>query len=319
MVTLGPPVGPFIMGFVAYHVGWRWIYWINAIINLVQFVAYIFLGPETRYIRRGVEHRGSAFKKEYLNFTRLDPSPLRFYEFIKPCELFAYSSVFIPTFAYTVVFGFTSVFLTVEIPQIFVPKWHMNPQALGLQFLGMIIGSIIGEQLGGPLSDYWMTRKTRALKAQTNDQAVRPQPEYRLWLSYAGFVLCIVGLIVFGVQTTNLSPTGYNVTPIIGIAIAAVGNQLITTVLVTYAVDSHPEHSSSIGVFVNLVRSTWGFIVPFWSPYMISSVGMAKSGGIMAALVFACSWLPTIVVQFLGGKWRTTRVERDAKGTKRGD
>lgn len=32
MVTLGVPVGPFIFGFVAYHVGYRWIYWILAIV-----------------------------------------------------------------------------------------------------------------------------------------------------------------------------------------------------------------------------------------------------------------------------------------------
>jgi len=30
-VTLGPPGGPFIMGFVAQYLTWRWIYWIMAI------------------------------------------------------------------------------------------------------------------------------------------------------------------------------------------------------------------------------------------------------------------------------------------------
>jgi MFS family permease len=32
-LTLGPPGGPFIMGFVANHLGWRWIYWILAIVS----------------------------------------------------------------------------------------------------------------------------------------------------------------------------------------------------------------------------------------------------------------------------------------------
>lgn len=57
------------MGFVAYQTGnYRWIYWTLAIINGVQFIAYVFLGPETRYIRRGVAHRGSAFAQEYVSF-----------------------------------------------------------------------------------------------------------------------------------------------------------------------------------------------------------------------------------------------------------
>ena len=32
MVTLGVPLAPFIFGFVAYHVGYRWIYWILAMV-----------------------------------------------------------------------------------------------------------------------------------------------------------------------------------------------------------------------------------------------------------------------------------------------
>lgn len=258
LVTLGPPSGPFFMGFVAYHVGYRWIFWILAIVNGVQFIAYLFLGPETRYLRQGVPHQGSAFKQEYLTFARLDPAPFSFYEFIQPLSLFRYTSIAVPTLAYTIVFGFASVLLTVEIPQIFIPKFGFNPQQLGLQFLGIIIGTIIGEQLGGALSDYWMNRRARA------HPDARPSPEFRLWLSYLGFLLTIVGIIVFGVRTEQAATGHWNVTPIVGIAIAGCGNQIVTTVLVTYAVDCHLEQSASIGVFVNLVRSTWGFIGPFW-------------------------------------------------------
>lgn len=47
----------------------------------------------------------------------------------------------------------------------------------------------------------------------------------------------------------------------VGIAISAFGNQIITAVLVTYAVDCHQEYAASIGVFINLVRSTWDLSV----------------------------------------------------------
>lgn len=33
MITLGVPLAPFIFGFVAYHVGYRWIYWILAMVR----------------------------------------------------------------------------------------------------------------------------------------------------------------------------------------------------------------------------------------------------------------------------------------------
>jgi MFS family permease len=34
MVTLGVPVAPFICGFVAYDVGYRWVYWLLAIVSI---------------------------------------------------------------------------------------------------------------------------------------------------------------------------------------------------------------------------------------------------------------------------------------------
>lgn len=281
MVTLGVPIAPFIFGFVAYHVGYRWIYWILAMvsffptlcypprqicksltpgmhqINGVQFIAYFFLGPETRYIRSGADHKGSELKQEYLNFTRIDPRPLTFRDFVHPLGLWRKLCVMIPAVAYAMTFLFGSVLITVELPQLFGEKFGFNAQQLGLQFLGIIIGSVIGEQLGGSLSDYWMNRRTRKT-------GVKPPPEYRLWLSYAGFVFTIVGVVVFLVQTQQAPEHHWNITPVVGIAIAGVGNQIVTTVLITYAVDCHQEESASIGVFITFVRQVWGFIGPFW-------------------------------------------------------
>lgn len=245
------------MGFVVTQTGnYRWIYRVLAIINGVQFLFALFLQPETLYIRKGVQHVGSALKQEYLTFGRLDPKPLKIYEFIQPLSLFKYPSILIPTIAYSMVFGFCSVLLTVEIPQLFIPKFGFNAQQIGLQFLGIIIGSLIGEQIGGRLSDFWMHRKAK----QMAYHALPPPPEHRLWLSYFGFVLAMVGLIVFGVRFQQLPAHQYDVSPIVGIAISAVGNQIVTTVSTTYAIDCHVEHSASIGIFINVIRSTWAFI-----------------------------------------------------------
>lgn len=169
--------------------------------------------------------------------------------------------------------------------------------------MALIIGSIIGEQLGGRLSDWWMNAEAR----KTGE---RPQPEHRLWLSYGGFALAIVGLLVFGIQMQNAQKGKWNVTPIVGAAIASAGNQIVTTVMVTYAVDCHIEHSASIGVFVNVVRSTWGFIGPFWFPDMLTKVGGSRSAGIMAGLILIFSWVPIMLLQLKGQHWRDRRAQK---------
>ncbi|KAJ9268914.1 hypothetical protein DTO212C5_5115 [Paecilomyces variotii] len=295
LVTLGPPTGPFIMGFVTYHVGWKWVYWIFAIVNAVQFFGYLFFGPETRYVRESAPG-ASAFKAEYLQFRRIDPAPLSLADFYQPLLFARYSDVLIPTISHAVVFAFACVLGTVEIPQLFQEKFQFNPQQIGLQFLGIIIGTVIGEQFGGPFSDFWMNRRTKQLQGR------RPHSEYRLWSSYLGFICVIVGMVVFCVQIDRAVPMHWDVTPLIGIGIAAFGNQVTTTVLITYAIDCHPQHSASVGVFITLIRQIWGFIGPFWFPDMFTNLGLRGSAGLIAGLVAVVSVLPIMLLQWKGAR-----------------
>ena len=132
--------------------------------------------------------------------------------------------------------------------QILPVEFMFNSQQVGLQFLSLIIGSVIGEQIGGITSDRWMTWRGNKTKRQ-------PDPEFRLWLSYIGHILTIVGIVVFLVQLGNLK--SYNVSPMVGAAIAAGGNQIVTTVMITYAVDCYRQEAASVGVFITFVVSTF--------------------------------------------------------------
>lgn len=281
-VTLGVPVAPFIFGFVALRVGYRWIYYILAIVsdlqdksshslkpliillaqvNAIQLVLYFFFGPESRYIRGSQapedERNKSDFEKQYMSFRRIDKTPITWYDFVEPLALAARPCVLLPAVAYAMEFLWTSIMTTVEIPQLFPELFGFNTQQNGLQMISVIVGTIVGEQIGGRASDLWMSTRRKKLSGRS------PEPEFRLWLGYFGFVLCIIGVVVFLVQLYHAGHT-WNVTPLIGVGIAAAGNQVVTTVLVTYAVDCHREDAASIGVFITFVRQIWGFIGPFW-------------------------------------------------------
>lgn len=302
MITLGVPIGPFLFGFVTYRVGYNWIYWILAMINGGQFILYLFLGPETRYVGSGIDRPEATWRTEYLSIRRIDPTPFTWWEFVRPLSMARHPSILIPACAYAMVFLFGSVLATVEVPQLLQEKFELNAEQLGLQFLGVIIGSVIGEQMGGVLSDFWMNRRARTINR-------KPDPEFRLWLSYFGFALTIIGIIVFLVCTQE-SPAGHwSVSPIIGTAIGAVGNQLVTTVMITYAVDCHPQEAASVGVFVTFVRQIWGFIGPFWFSPMFETVGIAPSAGIGSALVVVVSVIPTIFLHARAKVWRRTERE----------
>ncbi|KAK9454012.1 MFS transporter [Dipodascopsis uninucleata] len=295
--SIGPSTGPFFTGFIAYHSGWKWIFLFLAIINAVQFVAYLFLGPESRYLANSPGEIGrSTLQREFLSFRRIDPTPFVLRDFYEPLTFGKYLTVLVPAISYALVFSFANVMITVEIPQLFQEKFSLNAQQIGYQFAGIIIGSIIGEQFGGPFSDYVMNRHDKKIGG-------RSAAEYRLWCSYFGFVMCIVGVIVFGVQIQRLNH--YNVTPLIGSGIAAFGNQIITTVLVTYAVDTKSEHSSSVGVFIIFIRQTWAFIGPFFFPAMFESkLNVIGSCLVMSGIMLFVSVPLTMLAQWRGASWR---------------
>lgn len=262
--------------------------------NGVEIVLYVFFGPETRYLRGEGERQEPASKKAYLTFRRIDPKPLRLWDFVQPLSFVARPRVMVPTCAYSMCFLFAAIMAAVEIPQLFGLRFHLNTQQIGLQFISMIIGTVIGEQLGGYSSDVWMIRRQRKLGTQ-------PAPEWRLWLSYPGYLLSIVGTIVFLVQIERAG-TSWNVTPLVGFGLASAGIQIITTVLITYAVDWYREEAASVGVFVTFVRQTWGFIGPFWFPQMFDNLGLYGSAGLATGLMVVFGVLPTIALQWKGGK-----------------
>ena len=257
---------------------------------------YLFLGPETRYLGNSDDDPKSAWKREYLTLRRIDPTPFTWFEFVRPLTMVMYPSVAVPAAAYSMIFLFGNILATVEVPHLLQGKFGLNAEQLGLQFLAPIIGAVIGEQVGGSLSDFWM--KIREKKIHQ-----KPDPEFRLWLSYLGFTLTIVGCIVFLVCTQN-APEHWVIPPIIGTALGAGGNQVVTTVLITYAVDCNPNESASVGVYITFVRQIWGFLGPFWFTPMFENVGVAPSAGIACGLMAAISVIPTILLQWKGKLWR---------------
>lgn len=270
MVTLGVPVGPLIFGFVTYRAGFRSVFWGLAVINAAQFVLYFLFGPETLFLRCGespppsavARPRGLArgFAGKYLHFRRIDPRPLSAADYVSPLRMAARPRAALPALAYSTVFLFGSILTTVEVPQLFEDKFALDAEQVGLQFIGVVVGSLLGEQVGGALSDAWMRRRSR-----TKLGGAPPEPGFRLWLSYLGYVLTVVGVAIF-LTTTASAPAGrWTAVPVVGTAIAAIGNQVVTTVLVTYAVDcAAAEDAASVGVFVSLVRQVVGFLGPFW-------------------------------------------------------
>lgn len=257
MTILGTPSGPFLMGFVVQHAGVQWIFWVFVIINFIQAVGYFLFGEETIYSPQEESCNvleGTTSIRRFLP-RRMTTRPLQRRTVLASFLIGARPRVLIPALATAITFCYGNIVFVVEMPISFGEKFQLNPQQIGLQFLSVVIGCVLGEQLAGPGSDCFMKilakRKTTIYAGD------------RLWLSHIGFLTIIAGLLVWGFQLEHAT-TKWSVTPCIGVAVASFGNQIQSTILTTYAIDSHREDSAAIGVFFNLIRLIYGFVS--WIP-----------------------------------------------------
>lgn len=284
-VNLGTMFGAFLMGFVAEYQNPKYVHVVFACTMFVLAVCYLFLGKETSYNPADLS-RNETNRFKQLRFKAIFPeNKITIFKFLEPLMFLLKPRVFIPAFGYTMMFMHGNIAMNVEIPQVMVHKFELGPQALGLQFLSFVIGTVIGE-VGGYLSDrlvQWGHKNNKG-------------PSFRLWVTHPGYITCIVGLIVFGVQIQNIDH--YNVTPLIGCAIAAFGLQIGTSPIIAYCIDLDHTKAVQISLFVTFLRQLFAFIGPFYYPKMFDNLGFAEAYGIMAMLVGVLGWILTSYLQF---------------------
>ncbi|KAI5954239.1 hypothetical protein KGF54_002014 [Candida jiufengensis] len=288
MVNLGTMVGPLLMGFVAQHVPPKYIFVVFAVTNFVQMICYILLGRETSFNKQDMSRNIKNPYKQLFRKNAIFPenkiTPLII---LRPLKYLLNWRVFIPTFGYTMLFMHANIAINVEIPQVMIAKFGMGPQALGLQFISFIIGTVIGEA-GGFISDMLIKWGRNRGKGSS----------FRLWLTYPGYICAIVGLIIFGVLIQRLKH--YNVVVAnVGLVIASLGLQLATSPIIAYCIDFvGPSEAGSVVLFITFFRQLLAFVGPFYFPVMFENLGFAKSYGIMAALIGALGLIPTLSLQW---------------------
>lgn len=316
MFSLGVPLGPLVFGFIAPRTGFRWILWVLVFLNGVQVIFHFFLGHETIFIRN-FNTTEAATREKPKSFKPIDSKQVCHNDFLEPLAMAARPCAVLPYLAQSVVFLFGSIFLVVEIPLQLGDKFHLNPDQISLQYLGMVIGLVLAEPVGGLLSDVGMK-----LRRTTGEGNVAP-PEFRLWLSYAGYCLILTGVPLFLVSIEDAVTGRWTVVPVVGTTIASGGHHIAIMTLATYALDRAADDAVSMGVLSSLLKHIIAFIgllwycelalchkeysrltIPVRFPTMIRNVGLKWSASIVYAIVILLGVLPTILVHVKGRHWR---------------
>ncbi|KAF9463619.1 major facilitator superfamily domain-containing protein [Collybia nuda] len=227
--TAGGKLSPIVGGFVARELGWRWCFWVGAILNGILFFVCLFLMPETIFdrphdqldeelisneanlgndLKSGQELvRGEPYVSPplslatYLNrlwivdLQRPPSRRLKATDFvIKPLSMLKYPSVTLPALFFAVSYGYASIEPALTLATLFTEIYHFSTVQNGLaNGVTLLLGTSLGELCSGPVTDAMMQRARK----KAIQQGTQAPAEIRLQVIWIGAITVPVGLLMY--------------------------------------------------------------------------------------------------------------------------
>ncbi|RGP81625.1 hypothetical protein FLONG3_225 [Fusarium longipes] len=295
---LGPIIGPVVGGVVADALGWRWVFWIIAIMAGVLTIVFLFASEET-YAPVILARKTRKLQKETGNErlrSKLDAglSPADYFKrgILRPFKMLAFSPICIICGVYVGLAYAYLYLLFTSLTPLFMRIYHFNTINAGLTFLGLGVGSLIGVGYFSASSDKYLKKKAAEAKEQgIVELSEMMKPEYRLPPLKIGAVLLPVGFFIYG--WTAEYETHW-IAPILGTCVIGVGNLIVFMSLQMYLIDTFTVYAASALAANAVMRSIAGAVLPLAGIPMYNKLGMGWGNsllGFVAAALIPAPWL----------------------------
>ncbi|KAI1419092.1 cycloheximide resistance protein [Xylaria sp. FL1777] len=285
---LGPVVGPIAGGFLSDAKGWRWNFWVLAIVTgFITFVMFFVMRES--YAPVILKRKADKLRKETGNpllRSKLDVglSPGDFFKrsAVRPIKMFLFSPVISIMALYTLLtYGYLYLQFT-TMTEVFQGQYGFSTEIVGLSFLGLGIGSLIGVFIYSSTSDKYIARKAAEadrIAEETGAEKQGMKPEYRLPLLPVGSICIPIGLFIYGFTA---QAKVHWIVPIIGTGFTGIGNILIFFSMQTYIVDAFTIYAASALASNIIIRSVGGAVLPLAGLRLYQKLGYGWGNGLLA-------------------------------------
>ncbi|GES61841.1 MFS general substrate transporter [Aspergillus terreus] len=282
----GPVLGPVIGGFVAAGPGWRWTFWLLAILGGVAGVTALVVMREThpkvileRKATRLHATTGQLNLHSKLASTSLSPCQVLVRVLIRPTVLLFRSPIlFVISLYVALVFGVMYLLFT-TFPSVFEGQYGFSTSISGLVYLGLGVALVTSMLLFNVLNGRVQAARMKA------DGVQQARPEYRLlpmiWFSpFVG-----LGLIIYGW-------TAYYrvhwIVPIIGTVFMGFGAFFVIMPSQLYLVDVFGSQAAASALGANnLLRYISSTFLPLAGPAMYHSLNYGWGNTLLGLLALA--------------------------------
>jgi multidrug resistance protein len=297
---LGPVIGPVCGGFLVEHLSWRWVFWIMAIFGGAFGIMLFFVGRETFHptiLARKATKLRKETGNEYLRSKLaqdLPPKEIFIRAIVRPMKMLTLSPIVCLMSLYVAInYGILYLFFT-TVTFVFEGQYHFSSGAVGLSYIGVGVGMIVGMVALGILSDKVIIKQ----QAKGN---VKPEHRLPLMLTMPGAIGLPIGVFVYG-WTVH-----YNVhwiVPIIFTSLIGLGNLTAMMTIQTYLVDAFTIHAASAIAANTVLRSIFGAFLPLSGLSLYDALGLGWGNTLLGFISLAFIPVP-IFFRYYGERIRT--------------
>ncbi|KAJ3578666.1 hypothetical protein NPX13_g1898 [Xylaria arbuscula] len=269
---LGPVIGPVVGGYIAQNVGWRWLFWLIAILSGVLTLLYLLI-PETYHLTL-LARKAARLQKNDGSRTYIAARSAR----ITPAELLR-KSILAVAYGYSYLLFTTFVF-------VFEGQYQFSSGEAGLSYLGLGVGFLLGLLTNALTSDYIAQKEAK-------DGEIKP--ESRLAPLLIGALIIPAGLIWYG-WTAEYHV--HWIVPIIGTSLIGIGVNLIWMPIQGYLIDAFTIYAASAIAANTVVRSIFGVVLPLAGQPLYDKLGLGWGNTLLAFIALATAPLTWLIMKY---------------------
>ncbi|RCH91251.1 hypothetical protein CU097_009261 [Rhizopus azygosporus] len=308
---VGPVIGPTIGGFLCQYLGWRSTFYFTAILAGVLLLLTTAFLPETlRKQRPDILTDRELIEEFKVQNDRGKQGTIE--KHAKPTFFATLAISFKPMLimlndptvnlltAYNTVIFASLYFLNPTITDTFKTIYGYSEWKVGLCYLSLGGGFMIGSVLSGRHSDYVLAK----LSKKSGGRKV--VSEMRLQAAIPSFIFIPIGYLIYG-WTTEKKIGVY--APLIGLFVYALGQMWAFTPTSVYLVDSKPGYSATAVGINSFVRCIGAAITSIFSSSVVHALGTGVLFSILAAINLLNAGF-VLTCYFFGTKWRVRFEEK---------
>ncbi|KAK8013883.1 major facilitator superfamily transporter [Apiospora arundinis] len=283
---LGPMVGPIIGGYVADVAGWRWMFWIMAmVVGVVTVFAYFVL--EETYPPVLLERKAARLRKEtgnpnFKSRLALDLTPGQLFarSILRPTKMLLCCPIVTVMCTYVAILYGTLYLLFSTYSFVFKEVYGFSTTAAGLVFLAGGFGTLTGLAYIANFSD----RSVKSCAAE--GKPAMPEARLPLLITVPGALTFPLGLFIYG---WSAQVHTHWIVPQIGTAITGFGSILIFVAVQTYLIDAFEGHAASVVGANAVLRGLAGALIPLGGLSLYEALGWGWGNSLLGfvALLFA--------------------------------